>query len=48
MGLFIVKLFIVPCLLIAFGFFLEDFYQNDQPQYTETTIEEVDPATGAK
>ncbi|XP_031357616.1 ankyrin-3-like isoform X3 [Photinus pyralis] len=26
----------------------EDFCQNDQPQFTETTVEEVDPVTGAK
>ncbi|KAK4872920.1 hypothetical protein RN001_014949 [Aquatica leii] len=26
----------------------EDFCQNDQPQYTETTTEEIDPVTGAK
>ncbi|KAH1010689.1 hypothetical protein HUJ05_004945 [Dendroctonus ponderosae] len=26
---------------------LEDFY-HQEPQYTETTIEEVDPVTGAK
>ncbi|XP_045463961.1 ankyrin-3-like isoform X4 [Harmonia axyridis] len=25
----------------------EDFYQQDQPNYTETTVEEVDPITGA-
>lgn len=26
----------------------EDFCQNDQPQFTEMTVEEVDPVTGAK
>lgn len=28
--------------------FLEDFYQQDPSNFTETTIEEVDPITGAK
>lgn len=39
----------VNCKLFSFiSIILDDFYQNDQPQFTETTTEEVDPVTGSK
>lgn len=34
-------------ILTAWCAFLEDFYQQE-PQYTVTTTEEIDPVTGAK
>ncbi|KAL3274772.1 hypothetical protein HHI36_019558 [Cryptolaemus montrouzieri] len=33
---------------ICYALAFEDFYHQDQPHFTETTIEEVDPNTGAK
>lgn len=39
--------FNIQYLLTYINTFLEDFYQQE-PQYTVTTTEEIDPTTGAK